>query len=332
MVSIIVSDPYPVKTEEMYMRRHWNTLIPLIFVSLATTCKPEPPRVALKGPDTAGAGSEASYEVELTPTVDDASFTWKVSWIRDHAGKASCSPTVEGGDTALAKVKFPADCESERFRISVMIESAGNKTVDRKTVQVVRVEEPMWPDPLPPGWEVLNDYEKPGKPRANLWGGFFGTWGFHGGRCGIKYGDDAPGVLRLSYAMHMDDSSCGMFEYLKGERGKSKPVDISPFEKIAFMLKSGDERVHRISFEIVEFDRYAASLQGYVGDSRLLLAGPEWKRYEVRLDEVLHTYFERKNGKQVGIKIEHKNQEQASGVVLLDNIAFIGKGGRTGDR
>lgn len=306
--------------------RHWFCFLiaSVLFATLAPGCRPKPPQVAVQGPDEVKAGSAVTLTAVAKPAEKGLAYTWKIEWIRDRAGNTSCRPTITDGAPS-ARITFPGDCEAGHFQASVRVAARGGKVGARKTIRVIELEKPVWPDPVPDGWKILNDYEKPGDPRANNWGGFFGTWGFHGGKCGIRYGEKSPGKLTISYAMHMDDSSCGTFEYLKGERGKSKPVDISGFDKITLLVKSGDDQIHQVRFEIVEMDPYAATLQGYVGESRLLTAGPRWKRYEVRLDKVLHPHFDRKMGKQVGLKLERKDLEQASGVVLLDNIAFIGK-------
>ena len=40
----------------------------------------------------------------------------------------------------------------------------------------------------------------------------------------------------------------------------------------------------------------------------------------------MQQFFDRKKGKQVGLRLERKDQPGASGVVLIDNVAFIEKG------
>lgn len=307
--------------------KRWFCYLSALTLSLSVLvgCKAKPPQVAIQGPDEAQAGTSASFSARVTPNEDGLTSSWTVDWLQDRAGSASCRPVAGETKGASTKVTFPEDCRAEKFRVSLAVKARGGLVKASKVVDVIPIKKPEWPKPTPSHWKILNDYEKPGDPRANNWGGFFGTWGYQGGKCGIAYGDKSPGKLTLTYAMHMGDSSCGTFEYLKGIRGKSEPVDISGYDRITFLLKSGDDQAHKVRFEIVELDPYAATLQGYVGESDLLTAGPEWKRYEVRLDSVLHPHFDRTKGKQVGLKLERKNLEQASGVVLLDNIAFIGK-------
>jgi len=187
-------------------------------------------------------------------------------------------------------------------------------------------EAPLWPDPLPPGWKVLNDYEAPLESRKTLWSSFFDTWSFRGGKCRLSQVDEGGSRrLQVEFSLPLANSQCGTFEYLAGEKGKPRPVDIRPYEAVVFLLKSGDGEDHQVRLEVTELDPYDAALQGYTGESRPLLAGKEWKRYEVRLDDILHPMFNRKMGRQVGVRLDRKDQERASGVVLLDNVTFVEK-------
>ncbi|NOZ02289.1 MAG: hypothetical protein GXP54_10430 [Deltaproteobacteria bacterium] len=296
-----------------------------LFVASVCGCSRKPPKVKVEGPEKVEAGTEAVFKAIVTPDKDGLKFQWKADWRQDRPGEAPCDPVVAKGDAAGVKVLFPKDCGAATFNVTVAATAKGGVVKAGREVEVLPAPEPVWPDPLPASWKVLNDYENPGDPRANNWGGFFGTWGFKGGKCGIQYGEKSPHVLKVSFALPMGDSSCGTFEYLKGGRGKPAPVDIRGFDRIALMMKSGDDKTHYLRLEVVELDPYAATLQGYVGQSELLEVGPAWKRYEVRLDAVLHPMFDRRMGKQVGLKIERKDQKHAGGVVLLDNIAFITK-------
>jgi hypothetical protein len=184
----------------------------------------------------------------------------------------------------------------------------------------------VWPDPLPEGWRLLDDYEKTGEGRTDLWGGHVGTWKFHGGQCQIDYAPESgSGRMKLSFSLPMGDSQCGTFEYLEGGKGKPKPVDISRYGRVVGLVKSADGKPHKVRIEIAEYDAYDEALQGYVGESRPIDAGPEWQRFEVKFDDVLHPMFNRKHGKQVGVRVDRKDQEDASGVVWIDNLAFAPK-------
>ncbi len=191
--------------------------------------------------------------------------------------------------------------------------------------------EPVWPDPAPAGWKVFNDYEGTFDPRKTLWGGFWDAWAYRGGKCALSVADEGGSRrLKVEFGLPMSNSQCGTFEYLAGDKGKPKPVDISAFDSIVFLLKSGDADTHKVKFEVTELDPYDAAMQGYTGETPPLAAGKEWVRYEVRFDKVLHPMFDRKKGKQVGIRIDRKDQgDVGSGVILLDNITFVPKAGGT---
>ena len=190
---------------------------------------------------------------------------------------------------------------------------------------VARPAEPLWPDTLPPGWKMFDDYEG-ADAKHDGWGGAVGTWGFRTGQCKVEFArDGASQRQKLTYSFPMGDSQCGTSEYFKGDKGKPKPFDISAYDRVVFLMKSGDGAAHKVHFEITELDPYDAALQGYTGE-QLFTAPADWQRFEVNLDKVLHPNFDRKKGRQVGLRIDRKEQEQASGVVLIDNIAFIEKG------
>ena len=131
--------------------------------------------------------------------------------------------------------------------------------------------------------------------------------------------------MKLLFSLPMGDSQCGTFEYLEGAKGKPKPVDISGYSRLVGLVKSADDKPHQIRIEVTEYDPYDESLQGYVGESKPIEVGAEWQRFDVKFDDVLHPMFNRKNGKQVGVRVDRKDQEEASGMVLVDNLAFAPK-------
>lgn len=292
-------------------------------LSAAVACRPEPPAVRIEGPDEVPAGREASFTATATPPEDGAGVTWSAAWSRTAPGQKACEVSVREAGRGRATATVDAACEGGEVVVTARVTARAGVVTARKAARVRPVEAPLWPDPLPPSWRVLNDYENPAEPRVNRFGGAWGTWGFQGGRCGVEV---SGGVLKVTYALPMGDSECGTFEYLKGAAGRPEPYDIRPFERVVVLLKSGDGRPHQVSLEIVELDPYAQALQGYVGATPAWTAGPDWKRYEARLDDLLHPRFDRKMGKQVGLRIRRKDQEQASGVVLVDNLTFVEKG------
>ncbi len=283
-------------------------------------CRAEPPEVVIAGPDEVLAGQEASFSVILTPPTE-ATVSWSAA--RSFGGPGACGVSADDSAKGRVLIRVDPECEEGQVVVSARVRAAGATITARKTVRIRPVEAPVWPEPLPDTWRVLNDYQEAGEPRLNRFGGAYGTWGFRGGKCRIAVSD---GVLQVTYALPMGDSECGTFEYLKGAVGKPEPFDIRAFERVALLLKSGDGKLHRVVLEVVELDPYAQALQGYVGESPVFVAGPDWKRYEVRLDDILHPRFDRRMGKQVGLRVRRKDQDQASGVVLVDNLTLIEKG------
>ena len=185
--------------------------------------------------------------------------------------------------------------------------------------------EVAWATPTPESWAVVNDYEATWDPRKNSWGGFWDTWKYRVGDCKLEIaGENGPRHLKVAYTLPADNSQCGTFEYLKGDKGKPEAVDLRDYARAFVVMKSGDDREHRVRLEVVELDPYDAALQGYTGTSAALVVGKDWKRYEMDLDKELHPHFNRKMGKTIGIRIDRKDQaNQEDGVVLVDGLGFI---------
>jgi hypothetical protein len=190
---------------------------------------------------------------------------------------------------------------------------------------VAKPAEPVWPDPLPAGWKLLDDFEG-ADAKKDLWGGYAGTWAFRSGACKVELEREGGSQRqKVTFSLPMGDSQCGTLQQLAGDKGKPKPVDISAYDRVVFLMKSGDGEPHVVRFEITELDPHDAALQGYTGELKVT-ASKEWERFEVKLDKVLHPFFDRRKGRQVGLRFDRKDQPTASGVVLLDNVAFVEKG------
>lgn len=302
------------------MRTRAFVVAGLLFA--VASCRSPPPEVRIEGPSEIEAGGEASFQAVLSPPTDNARFSWKAKWSRAASDQRVCEISVRGEDTERVVLKVGADCEGGDIAVSVRVKPRGEAVTAHAVARVRPVEVPVWPNPPPPTWHVLNDYESAAEPRLNRFGAAWGTWGFKGGKCAVEVAD---GVLKVAYALPMGDSECGTFEYLKGVAGKPEPFDIRSFERVTLMVKSGDGQAHRVSLEVVELDPYAQALQGYVGTTPAWDVGPDWKRYEARLDDILHPRFDRKMAKQVGLRIRRKDQGQTSGVILVDNLTWIEK-------
>lgn len=187
--------------------------------------------------------------------------------------------------------------------------------------------EVAWVTPTPESWAVVNDYEATWEPRNNLFGGYWDNWKYRAGDCKLeRISPNGPAHLQVTYTLPAENSQCGTFDYLKGEKGKAEAVSIEAYAKAFVVMKSGDALTHRVRLEVVELDPYDAAGQGYTGTSRAFEVGPEWKRYEMDLDKELHEFFNRKKGKTIGIRIDRKDQkDQPDGVVLVDGLGFISR-------
>jgi hypothetical protein len=141
----------------------------------------------------------------------------------------------------------------------------------------------------------------------------------------MEAGKAAQGAMRITFAFPMQDSACGTWEYFASVKDRPQPVDISGYERIVFMARSGDGSAHKVRIEVVEFDPHAAYDQGIVADSEPFTIGPDWQRHEVALDKLLPEMFDRRKGRQVGLRIDRRDQAEAKGVVLVDNLTLAGK-------
>jgi hypothetical protein len=286
----------------------------------ALACTRPPPKVSIDGPAEVRAGEAAALSARVSPVRDKATYAWSVS--------GPCAAVLSDPAAARTSVTPAKDCTGDGLTVSLKVKDGSVEVPASTPIRVTPVPkaEPVWPSPVPESWKILDDYEIAGTPRKNLWGGFFGPWGFKAGQCALSCGAEAGGALRITYSFPMGDSQCGTFEYLSGPEGKPKPTDITPFGKVVFLVKSGDARAHKVRLEIIEYDPYAPpSFQGLESEGPLVTAGPEWQRVEVDLDKVLHPRSDRTKTKSVGLRIERKDQDQASGIVLVDNLAFVRK-------
>lgn len=291
-----------------------------MFVFLAFVgCKSQPPKVVILGQDTITFGSYQEYKVEVTPIENVKKIRW--SLVSDQPeGYVRLEP--ETGEKTTLSVSADALKGEIRLRVEVIYGGELSVKVEKlvKIVEPEKKKEPLWPTPIPPNFKVLNDYENPGEPLINLWGGRFGTWGFKNGKCTLTV---EKGVLRLVYNLPMLDSSCGTYEYLAMKKNKYMPVDIRDYKKIVFLARSEDSLEHKVRFEIVEYDPYAAFDQGIVADSEPITVGIEWQRYEIDLDKIIPDLFKREQTKQIGFRIDRKEQSQGIGAVLFDNLTFV---------
>jgi hypothetical protein len=153
----------------------------------------------------------------------------------------------------------------------------------------------------------------------------FGPWTFEFGSCEMA---DPPenekGTFALSYDLPNDDAYCGYFEtFSMGKDCESAPFDVAPFEKLSFIVKSGDGKPHRLFVELVAWEKYAEFHQG-----RTEAVGPfevpvdAWKRYDVELKDLIKDALAPSSIKSVSFKLTRDKQPDG-GVILFDNIALI---------
>jgi hypothetical protein len=163
--------------------------------------------------------------------------------------------------------------------------------------------------------------------KLNLLEAPFAAWTYESGICSfVSPPKEEAGVLALSYDIPYDDAFCGYFENLAMDKScESGPFDARDYETLTFIVKSGDDQEHKFVAELVPWERFAEFHQGEPRHSGTLLAGKEWKRYELPLAEIMKDPVERQRIKSVSFKIKREPNYPDSGVVLLDNVAFIKK-------
>lgn len=299
-----------------------SNVIAVTAIVFLVGCKQEPPALSITGPETVSAGKEAQVSATVSPWKKGMRVQWRAKWARSQPGQRECDVELNPEDETKAKLRVSEACGGGKVLVTAIVSGTGPETKASYGVEIVPKEEPVWPEPLPDGWHILNDYASEGALRTNKFGAASGTWGFKGGKCKTEVVD---GALKLTYIFPLGDSECGTYEYFKGQAGKPEPFDISAYEKIAVLMRSGDGKEHRLTLEIVELDPYAEALQGYVASSPTWTVGSEWRRFEVRLEDTLHPRFNRKMGKQLGLRLRRQDQQGDSGVVLVDKIALIEK-------
>jgi len=153
----------------------------------------------------------------------------------------------------------------------------------------------------------------------------FGPWNYEFGMCETaEPPQDEKGAFALGYDLPHDDSYCGYFETFKmGKDCEAAPFDVAPYERVTFLVKSGDGAAHRIWVELVAWEKYAEFHQG-----RTESLGPfevpmgKWKRYEVELSDLVKDALTPSSIKSVSFKVTREKQAD-SGVILFDNIALI---------
>lgn len=297
----------------------------LLMILLITGCKvkPEPPAFKLYvTPDDYVSRPGGIIEVEcekvfkINHKPENYQFTAKY--------KSNCKIDVLSNKGHYLKVKVDENCIKGKIDITVTATGKGGSTSHSAEVKIKRrmlIWEvlPERPEKIPASWSMVDDFEKSGK--FNLWKGFRGQWTYRNGKCNFKIEN---GLLNINYVLPYEDlSSCGYFEYFKGDEGKAESFDLSPFRRVTFMIKSNDKKLHRVRFELVEYDKVSQVHQGAVGTTdEVILATNYWRRIEIPFPHFakgLHL----KSMKSLSVKIDSSDRNLKSGSILIDNIAFI---------
>ncbi len=207
------------------------------------------------------------------------------------------------------------------------------------------------PRPIPENWLMINDFNGTLKPRLfecvrmrrgqeqevsaevklNNLEATFSAWSFESAGCTLESRfDGGEEVMALSYDVATDDSYCGYIENLRMQGCDTRSFDLTPFESITFLARSGDHHDHNVYIEIVQWERFADFNQGKAAESEAILVTPEWKRFEIPIQSICYEGTRRRPivdpsfVKSIGVKLTREGDTD-QGVVLLDNLALIRK-------
>lgn len=301
----------------------------LLVLSSACDQKPPSPKVEWSPDDRevlAGETIEIRAAKPLAYEKDAFEFRWTLSG--DCAGELA--------DPTAWKVNYdvPADCGGGEITLALQSTHRLGTTSESVTFKVKPQPKeeigltPVRPDPIPASWSFVNDYDgtivEKDQDRRNKRDGYFGTWTYRDGKCGLTAAEDAgAGVLELKFLLpHSDLSACGYFEYFEGSPGDAKKADISEFGKVGFIAKSATGAPLTVRLELVEFDKFANYNQGIVSESEPLKIDGEWRRHEVDLRKLAKTW-DIASAKSVGFRVDAKDKNPGQGVLLVDNLVLV---------
>jgi hypothetical protein len=250
----------------------------------------------------------ASLAVRPDPIPD--SWVLINNYDRTMAGREVKCVTEIGGKTKKPSVGLAFDTKGSKKASRSAEERKKAEEAAAKTGVVQKVEEVF-------EGITLNMLDSPFLP-----------WKFEFGICDFaEVPEDDEGALAISYDLPHDDDYCGYFEHLKlGQDCEAEPFDSSIFEKLTFIVKSGDGEPHEVYAEMVAWEKFAEFHQGRtepVGPFKV--PADKWVRYEVPLVDLYKDTLIPDSIKSVSFKVVRQNQAD-TGVILFDNIAFIKKG------
>ena len=226
-----------------------------------------------------------------------------------------------------------------------------SKVTVRPAEKVKEIE--LRPNPIPDSWTMINDYNGTLTPKIidcvrkhrgkeqevseevtlNRLDATFTAWFFESSSCTIfAENDNGEQIMALDYDVATDDSYCGYTENLKLAKDcDTKLYDLSPFQALTFLARSGDTQEHHLIIEIVQWEKYAEFHQGRAAQFGPITVGKDWKRHEYAIrdickkgpkQEVDPTFV-----KSVGFKVTRQGGTD-KGIVFLDNVALIKENGK----
>ena len=162
----------------------------------------------------------------------------------------------------------------------------------------------------------------------NLLDAPFLPWKFEFGACAfVDAPEDEEGVLALHYDLPHHDDYCGYFEHLRLRKDcEAGKFDATPYERLTFIVKSGDGEPHQVYAEMVAWEKFAEFHQGRTEPlGPFAVPADGWKRYEIALPKLYKDTLLPDSIKSVSFKVMRLNQPD-TGVILFDNVALIRKG------
>ncbi len=323
-----------------------------LAILVVCACEPSPGEAQKAFFITAKPGSFTVGPGEtLKVTVDNKSgkavqYQWEV--------KEDCGELSFGADASKAfEVTYKGRVHDQICSATLVLTVHGahrqplvfNRRMTVRPREKVREAE-LRPSPLPESWLLINDFNGSLTPKVfecvrksragdeqvseevklNRLGANFTDWSFESSTCTIyEEQDKGETVMALRYDIATDDSYCGYVENLKlGKDCDTKLFDLSPFETLTFLARSGDDHDHKLFVEIVQWERYAEFHQGRAARFGPLTVGQEWKRHEVPIAKVLKKDVDPTFVKSVGLKVTRIGDSDR-GIILIDNMALIRK-------
>ena len=316
------------------MRRIVQAASSLLMVLLLLGCEvnPEPPKFSIMAtPDDKVTRPGGTIEVACGRAFHINNEKEEYAFKATYESKCKIKQLENKGHTV--KLQIDENCLEGDVKIKIEATGKGGVTTKDVTFKVKRkllIWEvlPPRPEKIPAAWMMVDDFEKEGK--LNATGGFRGNWTYRNGKCKfsfVKDKVDGSGVLRIDFKLPFKElSSCGYYEYFKGaEEGKSEKFDLSEYKEVTFMIKSGDDTIHKMRFELIEWSEFAQYKQGPVAvTDEVVVATKFWRRVVIPFAHFAK-HIKVNSLKSLSIKMDSVDKNVKEGVILIDNLAFIKK-------